>query len=172
MCGVAADSTMRTMESDESGKYDVGDPWEPFTPGRAVGGPSYRFDTQPGPRPPEPEAELLDVVGIAPRMFRVVGELDLSSVQVAETALEPELPIRGDLTLDLSDLSFMDSTGLHLLIRIAMSLSGDLVLQSPRSHVVRVLELSRLTTIANVVLRTSGSSDTQRPAETGPENTT
>jgi anti-anti-sigma factor len=164
---------MRIMESDESGKYDVHGPWEPFALGRAVGGPSYRFDAQPGPGPWEPEAGLLDVVGVAPRMFRVVGELDLSSVHVAETALEPELPVRGDLTLDLSDLFFMDSTGLHLLIRIALSLSGDLILQSPRPHVVRVLELSRVTTIPNVVVRTSSRpSGAERLAETGPENTT
>jgi anti-anti-sigma factor len=100
-------------------------------------------------------AALLSVVEIAPCTFRLVGELDLSSVGVADAALVRALPVRGDLTLDLSGLSFMDSTGLHLLIRMAQSLSGDLVLQRPRPHVSRILEVSRVTAIPNVVVRTA-----------------
>jgi anti-anti-sigma factor len=48
-----------------------------------------------------------------------------------------------DVTIDLSDLTFLDSTGLRALIQISQSLGpdGKLILESPRGTVARLLEI-------------------------------
>jgi anti-anti-sigma factor len=50
--------------------------------------------------------------------FRLVGELDVASVELVQSQLEKELGRSGTLTLDASDLKFMDSQGLHMLIHL------------------------------------------------------
>jgi anti-sigma B factor antagonist len=45
------------------------------------------------------------------------GELDLAAVPVLEERLEQLRSDRGTVRLDLSKLEFMDSAGLHLLLR-------------------------------------------------------
>lgn len=50
--------------------------------------------------------------------FRLVGELDITSVEVVRARLEKELGDVGTLVLDASDLEFMDSQGLLMLIRL------------------------------------------------------
>jgi anti-sigma B factor antagonist len=50
--------------------------------------------------------------------LRVVGELDLGTVPVLAESVERLKHDRNALTLDLSDLTFMDSTGLRLLIEL------------------------------------------------------
>jgi anti-anti-sigma factor len=74
--------------------------------------------------------------------LRLVGELDLQTVPTFEKAIA-ELPTTGGITLDLSELSFIDSTGLHALLRFAESFDGGgpLVLANPTQHVVKVLEI-------------------------------
>jgi anti-sigma B factor antagonist len=49
---------------------------------------------------------------------KVVGELDLGTVPVLSESVERLKPNIKALTLDLSDLTFMDSTGLRLLIEL------------------------------------------------------
>lgn len=50
--------------------------------------------------------------------FRLVGELDITNVEVVRARLEEELGDVGTLILDASDLEFMDSQGLLMLIRL------------------------------------------------------
>ena len=78
-----------------------------------------------------------------PRGFRLVGELDASNVGVLSDALGRELDKGGDLTLDLSGLAFMDSSGIQALIRAAQGLAGDgkLILRQPGDLVRRILSL-------------------------------
>ena len=75
----------------------------------------------------------------------VTGEIDLSSVQDLEDCLECEPPAR-DVTLDFSGVSFMDSTGINVLIRAIRRLrSGHtLRLVRPQATVRRVLEICGL----------------------------
>lgn len=51
--------------------------------------------------------------------FRLVGELDLATVERAREFLESSLQEGSWLRLDLSGLEFMDSTGIHLLIQLS-----------------------------------------------------
>ena len=86
---------------------------------------------------------------------RVAGELDMSTVNDLLDGVRPHLlAASGDLTLDLSQLSFMDSTGLLAFLDMSRELEGRgrLVLRSPAGSVARLLQLARAETIPNVTI--------------------
>jgi anti-sigma B factor antagonist len=77
-------------------------------------------------------------------VVRFVGELDLASVDHAKTQAVRALEVypRGPLLLDLSELSFCDSSGLCALYEIQQqaALAGrEMALQRPHRFVRRVL---------------------------------
>jgi anti-anti-sigma factor len=59
-----------------------------------------------------------------PRGFRISGEVDISNEQTFSSLLDPEVARGGDITLDLSGLGFMDSSGVRVLLRHAGRLVG------------------------------------------------
>jgi anti-anti-sigma factor len=79
-----------------------------------------------------------------PRGLRLEGELDLSGEVTLKEALDELLAEGGPITLDLSELRFMDSTGLRVMLQAANALNGSapLVLLRPTGAVLRVLEIS------------------------------
>jgi anti-anti-sigma factor len=79
------------------------------------------------------------------------GELDLATAHILQSALERHRG-DGDLTLDLAGLSFMDSTGIKILITAARMLEGRgcLILRSPAPPIRRVLELVQLDRVPGV----------------------
>jgi anti-anti-sigma factor len=87
-----------------------------------------------------------------PRRFRLAGELDIASEAALTQALAEETGREGDLTLDLSALTFIDSVGVQVLIKAAEDLQehGRLILQAPGKTVWKVFELMRLDTVPNV----------------------
>jgi anti-sigma B factor antagonist len=56
--------------------------------------------------------------GDEPGLFRLIGELDLSSAEQAHGRLEQELADSGRLILDTTKLDFVDSQGLRMLIAL------------------------------------------------------
>ncbi|HEV8565219.1 MAG TPA: STAS domain-containing protein [Actinomycetota bacterium] len=58
------------------------------------------------------------------RTFRLEGELDLATVDELIDRIGPTAEEPGDLRLDATDLSFIDSSGLHGLLSLARKLSG------------------------------------------------
>lgn len=77
---------------------------------------------------------------------RLSGELDLAAYPGAAEELAPLFGSSDEITLDMGDVSFLDSSGIRLLIRLQTSLVGGaaLVLMSPQPHVARVLEIAGL----------------------------
>ena len=78
------------------------------------------------------------------RVIRVGGELDLSTVPILEDELEAALErLDGGVVVDLSDLEFIDSTGIAVLVR-AMGDEGSRMsfVPSRSAAVVRVLEMT------------------------------
>ena len=82
-----------------------------------------------------------------PRRVALVGELDLATV---ETVLRTLCPLAdgvadagGNIVVDLSELTFMDATGLHALVGVARRIRGHatLVLNRPPQSVRRLLGL-------------------------------
>lgn len=81
-----------------------------------------------------------------PRTFRLLGELDISNAETLEAVLDREVQHDGDVTLDLSELTFIDSSGIRVLLRAMDRLDGRgrLLLLSPTNSVHNVLSLMGL----------------------------
>ncbi|MDP9342974.1 MAG: STAS domain-containing protein [Actinomycetota bacterium] len=90
-----------------------------------------------------------------PRGLRLSGEVDVSNAHQLRRALSAEVPRGGDLTLDLAEVAFLDSTGLEQLIRAARDLEGNgrLILVSPQEPIRRLFELVLLDRRSNVEIR-------------------
>ena len=76
------------------------------------------------------------------RGLRLVGELDMGSARDLTDALTA-LSGEGDLRLELSELEFIDSSGLHAIVQYAGSLDGggdNLILANPSAMTERVFE--------------------------------
>jgi anti-sigma B factor antagonist len=86
--------------------------------------------------------ELLD----GQQSARMTGELDLATYDTAMAALAGLFEASGDVVLDVSDLTFVDSSGIRLFILLHQSLGeqGRLVLQSPTPHVAGILQIAGL----------------------------
>jgi anti-anti-sigma factor len=89
---------------------------------------------------------------VSPKVFRLIGELDASNIGDVDALLEEEILRGGDLTIDLSELTFVDSMGVGLLATAAERLlgRGSLILLSPDHSVRTVLELVQLHSRPNV----------------------
>jgi anti-anti-sigma factor len=79
-----------------------------------------------------------------PRRLRLEGELDLSGEAALQAALDELIRQGGPITLDLSELRFMDSTGLRVMLQAAGAMDSEapLVLLRPTGAVMLVLEIS------------------------------
>jgi anti-sigma B factor antagonist len=79
---------------------------------------------------------------------RIEGELDLATSEKLEHELEPFLAQdKARIALDLSGVSFIDSTGLRALWGVrqrAQGVGGTLVLEAPSAAVMQVLRMTKL----------------------------
>jgi anti-anti-sigma factor len=75
--------------------------------------------------------------------IRLSGELDMSSAPELDRVLEAAVEHGGAVLVDLSELTFMDSTGINAFLKAALSLSGRgcLVLHGEQDRVRRILDL-------------------------------
>jgi len=82
--------------------------------------------------------------------LRVVGEIDMSTVPTFEKALSSALDAKHErLMIDLSEVNFMDSSGLNALVRArdAMEDTGvEMVISGVSNQVHRLFEVSGLMT--------------------------
>jgi anti-sigma B factor antagonist len=87
-----------------------------------------------------------------PRTFRLSGELDISNSEHVSEVLVEALRAEGDLTLDISALTFVDSSGIRTLVQAARELEGRgrLILRDPQVPVLRVIELMGLRRLPNL----------------------
>ena len=93
----------------------------------------------------------------------VCGEIDLGNVTELRSVLEELLAATdGDIVIDLSDVSYLDSCGLHELVtaqgRFA-ALDRRLVVQRPTAAVLRLFELCDVTELLSM----SADGDGWRP---------
>lgn len=96
-----------------------------------------------------PASEFRISDGDGASVVGVTGEIDiLTAPQLRETLLGHLTSAAPNLAVDLSGVTFIDSTGLSVLVnalRRARSLGGDVRLLLPSEQVTKVLELTRLT---------------------------
>lgn len=85
---------------------------------------------------------------------RVVGEVDLCTAPTLERALLRELEMGFDVLLDLSEVSFIDSSGLHAIVSAARQADTDgrkLTVTSPLpAQARRVIEITGLESLLHV----------------------
>jgi anti-sigma B factor antagonist len=108
-----------------------------------------RMDQEKGTRTvAERELQVtIESEGATP-LLRVAGEVDIQTSPILEEELNSLLDQgRSSLLVDLAGVTFLDSTGLSVLIaglKRCQAAGGDLRLQSPRPNVLRVLEITGL----------------------------
>ena len=108
-----------------------------------------RFDprTPPdaGPREPAPFAVEVSQLGDREIQVAVTGELDLVTASQLEDVLKRELLADNDVLLDLADMDFIDSTGLHAIVeavRTAKSVGRKIKLSAELpAHARRLMEI-------------------------------
>jgi anti-sigma B factor antagonist len=91
-----------------------------------------------------PEQLVIEPVG-QDGEFRVAGELDLLTVPQLREALTSAGARGGDIVLDFSGVSFVDSSGLGLLISTARETNargGSLVLRTPTKTLRRLFGIA------------------------------
>ncbi len=98
----------------------------------------------------ESDALLIQVFQSAEvTIFRLKGELDLATApQLRHELAERSKPGVTKVTLDLAELSFIDSVGLSILVaehKKMLDLGGTLVIQNPSRSSRRLFEVSGLT---------------------------
>ena len=76
--------------------------------------------------------------------LRLAGELDLATApQLAEALLE-FASSEGELHLNVSELTFLDSSGLHVILALARARGNDrpVVLLDPHTSITRTFEIA------------------------------
>ncbi len=77
-----------------------------------------------------------EITADGPRLYFLTGELDMSTLPLMETAIAPGVAKGGPVTLDMSGLTFIDSTGVASILRSLKALpSGCIVLHGVRDAV-------------------------------------
>jgi anti-anti-sigma factor len=92
------------------------------------------------------------------RRYCLVGELDLATASVLMDTFSPVAAEDGDLHLDLTDLTFIDSSGIRglLLLAEAMGGRGRLILTGPTDSVRRTLTLVGIEQAENIEISKTG----------------
>ena len=87
-----------------------------------------------------------------PPTIKLDGEVDLSTVEEFRSAIDQLLAKGHGLTVDLADVSFIDSTGLGLICETAVKMNGagPLVLKNPSQVARMVLEIFGVSRISSL----------------------
>jgi len=87
------------------------------------------------------------------RALALHGELDAGTAWVLEQATSTWVGTTGSLTVYLDDLSFIDSTGVRILMALAEGLlDGNLQLHNPQRNVLKVFEILDLEAMPNITV--------------------
>jgi anti-sigma B factor antagonist len=87
-----------------------------------------------------------------PKGLRLVGDVDLATVDRFRSALAPMLRHGGEVVIDMEEMRFIDSSGVQVIIRACEDLDdrGRLVLTHPRRTVVRMVRVMGLQRFKNL----------------------
>ena len=89
--------------------------------------------------------------------YALIGELDMASAPDVDRTFSSRAPNTA-LELDLTDLTFIDSAGLHALVRLSsmMNGTGPLVLVNVSRQARRLFEVVGLDSLESLEVRTDG----------------
>jgi stage II sporulation protein AA (anti-sigma F factor antagonist) len=85
-------------------------------------------------------------------LLRISGELDMQTSETLRQTIDSEIERRGirQVMLNLKDVSFIDSSGLGVILgryKKLTALGGALVITNAQPHVLKIMELSGLAKI-------------------------
>lgn len=88
------------------------------------------------------EVRIEDSEGVS--IVALTGELDLSTIPTLEAPLREQLDQRSAVLVDLRSLTFIDSSGISVLIEAFQTVNGSRmsILIGPGSHVERVFGIA------------------------------
>ncbi len=96
-----------------------------------------------------PDGPFTAALHVDQRTLVLSGELDMAYTEALAEAVGPLVEEPGDVTIELHELSFIDSTGLLALLRVADRVrDGKLILRNPSEPVRRVLEMVELADVS------------------------
>ena len=84
-------------------------------------------------------APVFRIEPLAPRVYGLVGEVDLEGDRHLRWAVRVEAAKPGDIVLNLQELTFVGSMGIAARLRLASRLRGELILSNPMDNVRRTL---------------------------------
>lgn len=85
------------------------------------------------------------IISEGPRTFSLEGELDLATAPLLSAAVSSAVARAGTITIDLSDVTFIDSNGVRAILRALATLpSGCIVLHGVHHGLQRVVDLMRV----------------------------
>jgi anti-sigma B factor antagonist len=83
-------------------------------------------------------------------IISLVGELDISNVAAIEAQVDSIVSSDQNVSFDLSALTFMDSSGIAMLLRVAER-AGSVALWRPSATVKRIIRVTGLTDVFEIV---------------------
>ena len=90
----------------------------------------------------------------SPPVLRVVGELDIATADQLRGALVEALATHRTLVVDMAGVTFVDASGLRVIIDAAQSLNGQGPLTLANAALVeRLLRIVGLSDIPSIVIR-------------------
>jgi anti-sigma B factor antagonist len=91
--------------------------------------------------------------------LRLGGEVDISNAGELEGALAPLVEFGGDIVIDCTALTFMDSTGFRVILDAAEQLedASRLILLSPGPLIRKTIELLGLKNLPTLEIRESAA---------------
>ena len=97
---------------------------------------------------------IFEVTALPSVALNLSGELDMATVGDLDSALKPLCVGGGHVTLDISRLSFMDSSGLHAIVRAAQELQdrGCVIIHGLDGSVSirKLFELTQIEKVPNI----------------------
>jgi anti-anti-sigma factor len=74
------------------------------------------------------------------------GEIDMASAEGVTSSLRPLIEAGGPVIIDLSKVTFMDSTGLHVIVEAAKALGerGCIIVHGADGAAAKIIEITRL----------------------------
>jgi anti-anti-sigma factor len=93
-------------------------------------------------------------------IFYLAGEFDLAEVEMFAETTAARLDGQGPVILDLTELTFMDASGINSILKLAERVGGrGLVVRNPRGEVARVLGIVRLADVPGIDIERGESAD-------------
>jgi anti-anti-sigma factor len=84
-------------------------------------------------------------------LFFLEGELDAATVPLLDAAISEAVARGGPITLDVSNLTFADSTGISAILRASSAMTmGCVLLHGVRDGILRLIELMGVGQAPNV----------------------